>query len=140
MRITIKQFKKIVTNCPDDTWTVEFSKWEHMSKNPEGLCHGYKGFPNICSIRIVDIIERFDDISGRKWRTFIVEDDFEDNLIEHPSKMVEKFTKDLSDDDLIEFCLEVEDTPGHLDKFSLLIKESDKGYSDKRMIISVDEE
>ena len=139
MRITVKQFKEIVTHCPDD-WTVEFRKWEHMSENPEGLCHGYKGFQNICSIRIIDIAERFDDITGNKWRTFIVEDDLDDELSGHPSEIVEKFTKGLSDDDFIELLLEVEDTPGHFDRFDLLIEEGDKGYSDKIMRISVDEE
>ena len=140
MRITVEQFKEIVAHCPDDTWTIEFVKWEHMSENPEGQCQGYKGFPNMCSVRIIDIAERFDDITGHKLRTFVVEDDFEDNLIEHPSKIVEKFTKGLSDNDFVRFVLEVEEIPGHFDRFDLLIKECDKCYSDKRMMISVDEE
>ena len=139
MKITVKQFKKIVTNCPDESWTVEFSKWEHMSEDPEGPHQGYRGMPNICSIRIIDIDERIDDITGNKCRTFIVEDDFEDELVGHPSEIVEKFTKDLSDNDFIEFLLEVEETPGHFDRFDISIEECDKGWSDKRMIISVDE-
>ena len=139
MRITVKRFKEIVTNCPED-WTVEFRKWEHMSEDPEGLHQGYRGMPNICSIRIIDIAERFDDITGNKWRTFVVEDDLDDELSGHPSEIVEKFTKDLSDNDFIEFSLEVEETPGHLDRFGISIEECDKSYSDKRMIISVDEE
>ena len=140
MRITVKQFKEIVAHCPDESWTVEFSKWEHMSKNPEGSHQGYKGMPNVCSIRIIDIAERIDDITGNKWRTFIVEDDFEDELVGHPSEIVEKFTKDLSDNDFIEFLLEVEETPDHFDRFDISVEEGDKGWSDKRMIISVDEE
>jgi hypothetical protein len=45
----------------------------------------------------------------------------------------------LSGNDFIEFSLEVEETPGHLDRFDISIEECDKSYSDKRMIISVDE-
>lgn len=140
MRITTKRFKEIVTHCPDESWIVEFRKWEHMPEHLGGSHQGYKGMPNICSIRIIDIAERFDDITGNKWRTFVVEDDFEDEFIGHPSEIVEKFTKDLSDDDFIELLIEVEETPGHFDRFDLLIEECDKSYSDKRMIISVDEE
>lgn len=111
-----------------------------MYEDPKGPRQGYRGMPNICSIRIIDIAERIDDITGNKWRTFIVEDDFEDELVGHPSEIVEKFTKNLSDNDFIEFLIEVEETPGHFDRFDISIEEYDKSYSDKRIIISVDEE
>lgn len=137
--ITVKRFKDIITS-EGDNWKIEFHKWEHMSPTPDGPYQGYKGMPNIVGVRIIDISERINDIAGGKIRTFIVEDDIDEELFGTPQEIFDKLCKGLNDNDFIDFVLEVEETPGHSDHISLNIELGDKGYSDKVIIISVDEE
>ena len=137
--ITVKRFKEIINSCPDN-WTIIFHKWEHMSSTPDDSYKGYKGFPNIVGVKIVDIFDRTNDIDGNIIRTIIVEDDIDDDLTGFPNEIIEKIIYFLKDNDCIEFNLQVEETPGHLDLIPLKsIEIMDKGYSDKIMLISVDE-
>ena len=137
--ITVKRFKEIINSCPDN-WTIIFHKWEHMSSTPDDSYKGYKGFPNIVGVKIVNIVERINEIDGNIIRTIIVEDDIDDNLMGFRNEIIEKIIYFLKDNDCIEFNLQVEETPGHLDLIPLNdIEIIDKGYSDKIMLIGVDE-
>lgn len=141
--ITVKRFKEIINSCPDN-WTIIFRKCEHISPTPDGPYKGYKGFRNIVGVKIVDIFDRINDIDGNKIRTIIVEDDIDDNiddiLMGCPNEIIEKTIYFLNDNDCINFNLQVEETPGHLDLIPLNdVEIIDKGYSDKIMIIGVDE-
>ena len=137
--ITVKRFKEIINSCPDN-WTIIFRKWEHMSSTPDGTYKGYKGFRNIVGVKIVDILDRTNDIDGNIIRTIIVEDDIDDNLTGFPNEIIEKIIYFLKDNDCITFNLQVEETPGHLDLIPLQdVEIIDYGYSDKIMLIGVDE-
>lgn len=136
--ITVNRLKEIINSCPDN-WTIVFRKWEHMSPTYEGPYQGYKGFPNIVGIKIIDISDRIDDIEGNKIRTIIVEDDIDEDLTGNPQEILEKITNGLDDNDVINFKIQVEETPGHLDLIKLNIEAGDTGYSDKIMIIDVNE-
>lgn len=136
--ITVNRFKRIINECPDN-WTIVFRKWEHMSPTNDGPYQGYKGFPNIVGIKIIDISDRIDDIEGNKIRTIIVEDDIDEDLTGNPQEILEKIIDELNDNDVIDFNIQVEETPGHLDLIKLNVEAGDKGYSDKIMIIDVDE-
>lgn len=137
--ITVKRFKEIINSCPDN-WTIIFRKWEHMSPTPDGSYKGYKGFRNIVGVKIVDIFDRINDIDGNTIRTIIVEDDIDDNLMGFRNEIIEKIIYFLNDDDCVNFNLQVEETPGHLDLIPLHdIEIVDKGYSDKIMLIGIDE-
>lgn len=137
--ITVKRLKDIITS-EGDNWKIEFHKWEHMSPTPDGHYQGYKGMPNIVGVRIIDISERINDIDGSQIRTFTVEDDIDEDLFGTPQEIIDKLCKGLNDNDFIDFVLEVEETPGHYDHIPLNIEFCDKGYSDRIIIISVDEE
>lgn len=136
--ITVNHFKRIINSCPDN-WTIVFSKYEHMSPTRDGPYQGYKGFPNIVGVKIINISDRLDDIVGNKIRTIIVEDDIDEDLTGNPQEILEKITEGLFDNDIIDFNIQVEETPGHLDLIKLNVEVGDTGYSDKIMIIDVDE-
>lgn len=136
--ITVNHFKRIINSCPDN-WTIVFHKWEHMSPTYDGPYQGYKGFPNIVGIKIIDISDRINDIAGGKIRNIIVEDDIDEDLIGNPQEILEKITNGLNDNDVIDFNIQVEETPGHLDLIKLKVEAGDTGYSDKIMIIDVNE-
>lgn len=136
--ITVNRFKRIINSCPDN-WTIVFRKWEQMSPTQDGPYQGYKGFPNIVGIKIINISDRLDDIEGNKIRTIIVEDDIDEDLTGNPQEILEKITSGLNDNDIINFNIQVEETPGHLDLIKLNVEAGDTGYSDKIMIIDVDE-
>ena len=136
--ITVNRFKSIINQCPEN-WTIVFRKWEHMSPTQDGPCQGYKGFANIVGIKIIDISDRINDIEGGKIRTIIVEDDIDEDLTGNPQEILKKITEGLNDNDVIDFEIQVEETPGHLDLIELNVEAGDKGYSDKIMLINVDE-
>jgi hypothetical protein len=137
--ITVKRFKEIINSCPDN-WTIIFRKWEHISQTPDGPYKGYKGFQNIVGVKIVNIIDRTNEIDGNIIRTIIVKDDIDDDLTGGSNEIIEKTIYFLKDTDCVEFNLQVEETPGHLDLIPLKsIEIMDKGYSDKIMLIGVDE-
>ena len=137
--ITVKRFKEIINSCPDN-WKIIFHKWEHMTSTPDDSYKGYKGFPNIVGVKIVDIFDRTNDIDGNIIRTIIVEDDIDDDLTGFPNEIIEKIIYFLKDNDCITFNLQVEETPGHLYLIPLHDAEIiDYGYSDKIMLIGVDE-
>lgn len=136
--ITVNRFKRIIDLCPDN-WTIVFHKWEHMSPTYDGPYQGYKGFPNIVGIKIIDISDRINDIEGGKIRNIIVEDDIDEDLTGNPQEILEKITNGLNDNDVIDFYIQVEETPGHLDLIELNVEAGDTGYGDKIMIIDVNE-
>jgi len=134
--ISIKQFKEIVSHADPD-WRLEFGKWEHMSPTSDGPYQGYKGWPNRTGAQVMDISDRY-DFDGSKIRKVILADE-DDGFEGHPQEWIDRFTTGLSDNDNIEFVLEVEETPGHLDYIDLDVRAGDKGYSDKFMFVELDE-
>ena len=136
----VSQFKKILSKHPEKNWTFEFSKWEHMSGTPDGKYQGYKGWPNIVELSLVDTIHRYDDISGHKVIKYVLmENPYDDEISGNMQYMLDTFVKDLADDDIIEFVLEIEETAGHIDHINLNLSEGDTGWADRFTILDLDE-
>lgn len=136
----VSQFKKILNKHPEDKWRFEFSKWEHMSETPNGKYQGYRGWPNIVELSLVDTIHRYDDISGHKIVKYVLmENPYDNEISGNMQYMLDTFVKDLTDDDIIEFVLEVEETPGHIDHINLELSEGDTGWADRFTILDLDE-
>lgn len=131
--ITVKELRNMFLNCPED-WNIEFRKWEHG--NPEDFKNKYYNYPmpNLVSIQIKEVVTKANN--DHEWinHTFIVEDDFEDNFIMNRDEMIEFFCGGLADYELISFELKTEE--GNI---PLTIEVGDKGYSDKIMMINLEE-
>ena len=130
--ITVKELRNMFLDCPED-WNIEFRKWEHG--NPEDFMkRNHYPMPNLISIQIKEVITKANN--DHEWinHTFIVEDDFEDNFIMNRDEMIEFFCGGLTDNELISFELKTEE--GNI---PLTIEASDKGYSDKIMMINLEE-
>ena len=67
---------------------------------------GYRGMPNLVSVREIDRFTRFNDIDGKKITVVTFVDDF-DELMGTPEEIINMFCG--KDDGYIEFRLEVED-------------------------------
>lgn len=133
MMITVRELRNMFLECPED-WNIEFRKWEHG--NPEDFKEKYPRYPmpNLVSIKIKEIINKPDD--DHKWiiHKFIVEDDFDDNFIKNRNEMIEFFCNGLADYELISFELNTKE--GNI---PLTIEVGDKGYSDRIMMINLEE-
>lgn len=130
--ITVKELRNMFLNCPED-WNIEFRKWEHG--NPEDFIkRNHYPMPNLVSIQIKEVVTKANN--DHEWinHTFIVEDDFEDNFIMNRDEMIEFFCGGLADYELISFELKTEE--GNI---PLTIEVGDKGYSDKIMMINLEE-
>lgn len=130
MMITVRELRNMFLECPED-WNIEFCKWEHG--NPEDFMQrNHYPMPNLVSIKIKEIINKPND----NWiiHKFIVEDDFDDNFIKNRNEMIDFFCDGLADYELISFELETEE--GNI---PLTIEVGDKGYSDKIMMINLEE-
>lgn len=134
--ITVREFRNMILECPLD-WTIELRKWEHgneddfMKRNPYPM-------PNLVSVKIQEVNTRLTD-RGNYICRYILEDDLDNDFVMTPTEMIDELINDLGDDDLIDFVLYTEDTPGHYDHIPLSISIGDKGYSDKVMIIDLEE-
>lgn len=136
----VSQFKKILSKHPEDNWHFEFKKWEHMSETPDGKYQGYKGWPNIIELSLADTIHRYDDISGHKIVKYVLmENPYDNEILGNMQYMLDTFVKDLTDDDIIEFVLEIEETAGHVDHIDLELSEGDTGWLDRFTILELDE-
>lgn len=136
----VSQFKKILSKRPEENWRFEFRKWEHMSETADGKYQGYNGWQNIVELSLVDTVYRYDDISGHKVVEYVLIENLYDNIISgNMQYMLDTFVKDLKDDDIIKFVLEVEETPGHINHIDLELSEGDTGWSDRFTILDLDE-
>ena len=136
----VSQFKKILSKHPEDNWCFEFSKWEHMSDTPDGKYQGYRGWPNIVELSLVDSMQRYNDITGHKIATYVLmENPYDNEISGNMQYMLDTFVKDLADDDTIEFVLEVEESAGHIIHIDLELSEGDTGWADRYTILDLDE-
>ena len=133
--ITVKEFKNILNECPND-WTITLMKWEHGTK--EDFIRKYPRYPmpNRVSVSIQDIQYRKTD-DGDVIYKIILNDDFDNSFTMSPNDMRKIFCGKKDDNDLLDFVLYTEDTPGHY--IHLNVEEGDKGYSDKNMNIEFEE-
>ena len=134
--ITVREFRNMILECPLD-WTIELRKWEHgneddfMKRNPYPM-------PNLVSVKIQEVNTRLTD-EGNYICRYILEDDFENDFKASPEDMINIFCSSKKDDEFLDFVLYTEDTPGHYDHIPLSVSIGDKGYSDKVMIIDLEE-
>lgn len=132
MMITVRELRNMFLQCPED-WNIEFRKWEHG--NPEDFMQrNHWPMPNLVSIKIKEVVTKAN--SDHEWvnHIFIVEDDFDDNFIKNRNEMIDFFCDGLADYELISFELETKE--GNI---PLTIEVGDKGYSDKIMMINLEE-
>lgn len=138
MKITIKKFKELLNHCIDNRWTVEFSKWEHMDGTSQ--FNGYRGWPSVTGLMIVDNFQRVDDITGMLINVFVMKEEFDNNINMHPNEIDKVFCQNFCDEDFIEFRLEIEELPGKFTQLDITPDTYDMGYSDKFMIIYFEED
>ncbi len=134
--ITVREFRNMIFECPLN-WTIKLQKWEHITEI-ELQKRSYP-MPNLVSVKIQEVTSRRTD-DGLNIYKFILEDDFDNDFVISPTDMIDYFINDLNDDDLLDFVLYTEDTPGHYNHIPLSVSVGDKGWSDKIMIIDFDEE
>ena len=135
--ITVKEFKNMLNECPND-WTITLKKWE--DGNPEDFMkRNHYPMPNRVSVSIQDIQYRKTD-DGDVIYKIIMEDDFDNDFTMSPNDMKKIFCGNKNDNDLLDFVLYTEDTPGHYNHVSLNVEEGDRGYSDKNMNIEFEED
>ena len=72
-------------------------------------------------------------------RTFIFEDDFDNNLIMTKDEVIKFFCDGLDDNDLVTIKLYVEDVPGHYDHIEMKMSKGDTSWSDKQTNLEFDE-
>ena len=131
----VSQFKKILSKHPEDNWRFEFRKSEHVPDTPD-----VKGWPSIVELSLVDTIHRHDDISGHKIVEYVLmENPYDNEISGNMQYMLDTFVKELADDDIIEFVLEVEESAGHIDHIDLKLSEGDTGWLDRFTILDLDE-
>ena len=138
MKITIKKFKEFLNHCPDNDWMVEFRKWEHMDGTPR--FNGYRGWPNIVGLMIVDNFQRVDDITGMLVNVFVMKEELHNDINMHPEEINKIFCQDFCDEDFIEFRLEIEELPGKFTQLDMTPDTYDMGYLEKFMIIHFEED
>lgn len=132
--ITKQRFKEIVERCPEG-FKIMFKKWSHMEEGCKPYL-GYKGMPNIVSIREIDRFTRMNDIDGKKITVVTFVDDF-DEFTGTPQEIINKFCGD--SDGYIEFRLEVEDGNSKSHTIEIIPEVGDTGWSDMVMCIDFEE-
>ena len=135
MIITVKEFREMLLNCDPD-WSIKFSKWEHISTAEFPKSYN---MPSLVSVCIQDIMYRRTD-DGDVIYKIILEDDFDNEFVMKRDEMIRIFCGNKGDDEMLNFVLYTEDTPGHYNHIPLTVSIVDKGYSDKVMIIDFEEE
>lgn len=130
------ELKQIFLSANQD-WEIRLSKWEHCTE--EELKKRSYPLPNRTSVRIIDTSSNLDDVTGNRIISYYLEDCDED-FCKKRDDMISFFCGGLDDNDILNFYLYTEDTPGHYDYIPLTISQGDKGYSDKRMLVELDEE
>jgi len=135
--ITVKEFRNIINQCPND-WTITLMKWEHGTEEDFKRKYPTYPMPNRVSVSIQDIQYRKTD-DGDVIYKIILDEDFNDYFTMSPDDMRKIFCGNKADNDLLDFVLYTEDTPGHYNHVHLNVEEGDKGYSDKNMKIEFEE-
>lgn len=134
--ITVREFRNMILECPLD-WTIVLRKWEHGNEEDFMKRIPYP-MPNLVSVFLQDWCRRKTD-DGDVIYKYIFEDDFENDFKASPEDMINIFCGSKKDDEFLDFVLYIEDTPGHYDHIPLSVSIGDKGYSDKVMIIDLEE-
>jgi len=135
--ITVKEFRNLINIGPQDFKRV-FKKWEH-GKPEDFMKRNHYPMPNLVSVKIQEITSRYNDM-GDKIYKIIMEDDFDYDFEMLPEEMIKFFCEGKNDDDLLNFVLYTEDTPGHYNHVPLIFSEGDTGYSDKIKHIDIEED
>lgn len=113
-------------------------KWEHGTEEDFKRKYPRYPMPNRVSVCIQDIqYMKTDD--GDVIYKIILDEDFDDYFTLSPNDMKKIFCGNKNDNDLLEFVLYTEDTPGHYNHVSLDVSSGYKGYSDKNMYIELEE-
>lgn len=134
--ITVSEFRNMVLSCPP-TWNILFRKWEHGSKE-DFMKRNHYPMPNLVSVKIQHVFTKLND-DGHNVCTYVLEDDFNNDLMMNPIDVLYDIINDLGDDDLLNFVLYTEDTPGHYNYIPLNVEVGDKGYSERVMQINFEE-
>ena len=134
--ITVKEFRDLINIGPEDFKRV-FRKWEH-GKPEDFMKRNHYPMPNLVSVKIQEITSRFNNMGGKIYK-IVMEDDFDYDFEMLPNEMIKFFCEGKNDDDLLDFVLYTEDTPGHYNHVPLVFSEGDTGYSDKIKQIYIDE-
>lgn len=128
---------KLIFLSANQDWEIRLSKWEHCTE--EELKKRKYPLPNITSVRIINTSSKLDDVIGNRIISYYLEDCDED-FCKKRDDMISFFCDGLDDNDILNFYLYTEDTPGHYNYLPLTISQGDKGYSDKRMLVELEEE
>ena len=131
---TVGKLRQIILDCEKD-WTITLNKWEHHTK--EELEKRQYKLPNIVSVQIVDSSTIYNGLGGKIHQYILQESDEEFQMT--MDEMLWFFCGERNDNDLIDIVLEVEQSKGHFDHIQLTLEHGDKGYSDKNMIILLEE-
>lgn len=134
--ITVREFRNLINIGPEDFKRV-FRKWEH-GKPEDFMKRNHYPMPNLVSVKIQEITSRCNDMGGKIYK-IVMEDDFDYDFEMLPEEMIKFFCEGKNDDDLLDFVLYTEDTPGHYNHIPLVFSEGDTGYSDKIKQIYIDE-
>lgn len=118
---TVKEIKDLF-NRFEDGFKVSFRKWEHCTE--EEFRKRKWPWPNSVSLSLQDRTTRTTD-DGDTIRTFIFEDDFDNDFIMTKEEAIKFFCSGLEDTDLVSVRLYVEDTPGHYDHIEMKMSKGD---------------
>ena len=133
--VTVKEIKDLFNKFEDD-FKVSFRKWEHCTE--EELSKRKWPMPNIVSLSLQDRTTRTTN-DGDTIRTFIFEDDFDNDFIMTKEEAIKFFCGGLDDNDLVSVRLYVEDTPGHYDHIEMEMSKGDTSWSDRQTNLEFDE-
>lgn len=133
---TVKEIKDLFSRFEED-FKVSFRKWEHYTE--EKLNKRKYPMPNRVSLSLLDRTTRIADDGDTIRRTFIFEDDFDNNLIMTKDEVIKFFCDGLDDNDLVTIKLYVEDVPGHYDHIEMKMSKGDTSWSDKQTNLEFDE-
>lgn len=101
--ITVSEFRNMVLSCPL-TWNILFRKWEHGSKE-DFMKRNHYPMPNLVSVKIQHIFTKLND-EGHYVCTYVLEDDFDNDLMMTPIEVLDDIINDLGDEDLLNlFCI-----------------------------------
>lgn len=133
---TVKEIKDLFSRFEED-FKVSFRKWEHYTE--EELNKRKYPMPNRVSLSLLDRTTRIADDGDTIRRTFIFEDDFDNDLIMTKDEAIKFFCDGLDDNDLVTTKLYVEDIPGHYDHIEMKMSKGDTSWSDKQTNLEFDE-
>ena len=124
----VEDFLKLVNECPEDDWTIRF----RITNYVEGC------WPAYCGVKILNVIDGFNDSHICKTREIIFTQADEDEINWSKQKFIEFFTNNLMWNDELHFTVETTDcnsVANILISASVSLEFGDLGYSDKQMVI-----